>query len=50
MTARDHMLMFSVFALAGIVLCVRKHWIWGVVCFLIAVGTLCLMVEQNQTL
>jgi hypothetical protein len=43
MTTAEHMLMFSVFTLSGIGLCVRKHWIWGVLCFVIALAAIFFM-------
>jgi hypothetical protein len=43
MTTAQHMLMFSVFTLAGIWLCVRKHWVWGALCFLIALAAIFFM-------
>ncbi len=30
------MIVFTIFVLAGIVLCITKHRIWGAVCFVIA--------------
>ncbi len=43
MTTAQNMLMFSVFTLAGIGLCVRKHWAWGIVCFVIALASIFFM-------
>jgi hypothetical protein len=43
MTAAEHMLMFTVFMLSGIGLCIRKHWIWGVLCFVVALAAMFFM-------
>jgi hypothetical protein len=29
---------FLAFTFAGIGLCIKKHWVWGVVCFFLALA------------